>query len=110
MKPKKDYNYLNNRYTITENQFKNLITFLVVLLNEDVHVLATMSPDYMLEKFSRYICKSSDILDNENHLSGAHEILYRDFIKKYHKFWGKFNTWEHFVEAPLSTTNFIDDN
>lgn len=40
---------------MTPNQFKNLLAFMFIMTNEDApQAMGRISPDYMIEKFSRY--------------------------------------------------------
>lgn len=106
-----DYQYLNIRFKITGEQFKNLIGFLTVILNEDVMKLATMSPDYIVEKFQRFLGDPSKIINEDvSEFGGIHAILRRDFLTKYYKIWGHADGWEFMAESEINTNNLIDDN
>ena len=78
----------NLPYGITINQFKNLLAFLSIILNEHSLILINQSPDYILEKFSRYIGPAQNIFDSDDHKWGVHPTLYRTTIERYHEKWG----------------------
>lgn len=93
-KEDEEYSYLERLgYNITLNQFKNLLAFLTIILNEEVIVLVDRSPDYILEKFYRYVGSDFGIRDSNDHLWGVHLVLYEQFILKYHDRWGKVLGW-----------------
>lgn len=105
-----DFNYLKVRYDMTGTQFENLIGFLTVILNEDVMKLAHMAPDYIVEKFSRYIGDPSNIISTDKtKYGGIHEVLRRDFLVKYYKVWGTAEGWDFFINSEINTDDFIND-
>lgn len=105
-----NYNYLKSRYNMTGTQFENLIGFLTVILNEDVMKLASMSPDYICEKFYRYIGDPNTIITTDKtKYGGIHEVLRRDFLEKYYNVWGNSDGWEFFINSEISTEDFIED-
>ena len=105
------FSYLTVRYNITEQQFKNLITFLTVILNENVTVLINMSPAYLLEKFSRYIGNTTIInTTDEYEHGGVHPVLREQFLERYYELWGNIEHWEFMVEETITCDNFVDDN
>ena len=88
-KPEEYLGMQNLPYGVTINQFKNLLAFLSIILNEHSLILIDQSPDYILEKFSRYIGPAQSILDTNDHQRGAHPVLYAQVIERYHGKWGK---------------------
>lgn len=104
------FEYLKGRYEMTGTQFENLIGFLTVILNEDIMLLAKMSPDYIVEKFAKYIGDPSKIIsENRTLYGGMHAILRRDFFDKYYKVWGHADGWEFFINSPINTDDLIED-
>ena len=73
--------------TVTNNQFLNVLAFMVVLYNGDCTKLAMLSPDYILEKYEMYIGDPSKINKHSAHIGGMHAILRNKFFEKYIKYW-----------------------
>jgi hypothetical protein len=73
--------------TVTNNQFLNVLAFVTTLYNDDCMKLAMLSPEYILEKYERYIGDPSKINKNFAHISGMHEILRSKFFEQYKKYW-----------------------
>lgn len=89
-----NFSYLQNKgYDISNNQFQNLLAFLAILFNEDVHLLYKTSPDYICEKFYRYIGNVNNIKDTYDYKWGVHPILQKDFVNKYYQRWGSMLNW-----------------
>jgi hypothetical protein len=59
---------------LTHNQFKNLIAFLCVAGNEDCHAFLDKSPEYLMEKYSRYAGPSA-LRDDDGWQWGLHPAL-----------------------------------
>jgi hypothetical protein len=70
---------------ITLNQFNNILAFLAIIVpNEQI---LTCSPDYIIEKFERYIGDVKMIHDSGNHKVGMHPNLRKQIIDAYHARW-----------------------
>lgn len=76
-KPEKDY-------TLTNIQFFNILTFIVIFSNS--YEILTESPDYIIEKYKRYIGDPSLVTKTPE--GGLHEILITNLIEPYKKRWG----------------------
>lgn len=63
---------------LSHNQFKNLIAFLCIAGNEDYGAFLDKSPDYLMEKYSRYAGPSS-LRDDDGWRWGLHPTLRRVF-------------------------------
>ena len=60
---------------MTKNQFLNLLTFMIIMTNEDSpQIMGRISPDYMIEKFSRY-GNPSALRDDDGWNWGMHPSL-----------------------------------
>jgi hypothetical protein len=68
---------------LTEKQFLNILAFLSLF--GDAKKILGQSPDYILEKFHRYIGFSSFVF--EENVSGIHPILYQGVVQRYMDTW-----------------------
>ena len=69
---------------VTKTQFINIMSFLSIFCINSVLIKA--SPDYILEKYSRFIGLPEDVKNWDN--PGAiHPVLMEGFIHKYIELW-----------------------
>ena len=71
-------------HKITEIQFFNILSFIVIFSNS--YDIITESPDYILEKYERYLGDPSLITKTSE--GGLHKILVDELIEPYKKRWG----------------------
>jgi len=64
---------------MTADQFKNLLTFLMIMTNEDAVCLLDKSPDYILEKWYRYV--NAPLPTGEGWNWGMHPTLRAVFLR-----------------------------
>jgi hypothetical protein len=62
---------------MTRNQFLNILTFLMILGNEDVAFVAKLAPEYIVEKYFRYITVAPR--DDDSYRWGMHPSLEQIF-------------------------------
>jgi hypothetical protein len=105
---KYSFNYLGERYKISGNQFKNILLFLSIFSN-DYEKLYNMSPDYIIEKYIKYIGDPCLIKDEKMGQSGIHKVLFNRFILKYFRRWANVDHADFFINSNISTDNFIND-
>ena len=67
------------------HQFINLLNF-IALMSSSTYVLG-LSPDYIVEKYKRYINNDINTISNESNKGGIHPIVIRDVIEPYIKRW-----------------------
>jgi hypothetical protein len=71
---------------VTLNQFKNILAFTALMSHSKyIHEL---SPDYIVDKYTRYIGDPTQIKDTVEHHSGLHAVLKREVIDAYFEIWG----------------------
>ena len=87
------YEYLKNNYNITEDQFKNLLCFLIIITNEHSRILLGLSPDYILDKYHRYVNNIASIQNSNDYNWGTHPMLH-EITKEYHEKWGYPKDWK----------------
>lgn len=66
-------------------QFINLLNF-ITLMSSSKYVLE-LSPDYIIEKYQRYINTNTDTISDEINKGGIHPIIKRDVIEPYIEKW-----------------------
>lgn len=72
---------------ITHSQFCNILAFVVVFTNN--YDILNQSPDYVIEKFERYIGNPENILASDEYKTGVHHSLVKELIEPY------FEKWKH---------------
>lgn len=73
---------------LTYNQFCNLLAFNVILSNSKY--ILELDPDYLIEKYERYIGDPEQIVDKDEwKYGGIHEVLRKEIIEPY------FEKWKH---------------
>jgi len=103
----KEFEYLNIKYKITDNQFKNILAFLSIF--SDLEKLYNTSPEYILEKFNMYIGGLKYINNNIEFTNGIHPVLEKRFIEEYYKRWGNIDKWDFYIESNLTTNELLND-
>jgi hypothetical protein len=71
---------------MTKNRFLNLLTFVFLMSESNEKKIFKISPDYMVEKYERYIGYAKLIDNNPNHLYGLHPA-FKPLIEKYCQIW-----------------------
>jgi hypothetical protein len=66
-------------------QFINLLNF-IALMSSSKYVLE-LSPDYIIEKYKRYINNNTDTISDVVNHNGIHHIIKRDVIEAYIEKW-----------------------
>lgn len=66
-------------------QFINLLNF-ISLMSSSRYVLE-LSPDYIIEKYRRYINANTDTISNEINKGGIHPVIRREVIDPYIEKW-----------------------
>lgn len=77
---------LMNESITKEEKVKNIIVFLSILFGEDLHCyerIMEFSPDYIIEKFERYVLSQTP-----ESAWGIHPIFQRGVIDVYCEKWG----------------------
>jgi iron-sulfur cluster repair protein YtfE (RIC family) len=70
---------------VTLNQFNNILAF-IALMGTNKYVLE-LNPDYIIDKYERYIGDPSKVSDDIEHFSGLHPVLREQIIDSYHQIW-----------------------
>jgi hypothetical protein len=71
---------------VTKNQFDNILAF-VAIMGHSKYVLE-LSPDYIIDKYERYIGDPKLVTDSVDSLSGLHPVLREEIIEQYYRIWG----------------------
>jgi hypothetical protein len=108
MDDKFKFSYLDERYKITGDQFKNVLLFLSIF-SDNYEKLYNMAPDYIIEKYIKYIGDPSLINNIYEQTSGIHKVLFNKFILKYFIRWGDAEYVDYFINSNINTDNFIND-
>lgn len=66
-------------------QFINLLNF-ITLMSSSKYVLE-LSPDYIVEKYKRFINNNTDTISDQINHGGIHPIIKRDVIEPYIEKW-----------------------
>lgn len=89
-----NFSYLENKgYRITTVQFQNLLAFLAIMHGDTVMNLVTVSPDYICEKYERYVGPVDLINTKDDYQWGLHPTVRSLFINAYHQRWGSMLNW-----------------
>lgn len=72
-------------YEITHNQFCNILAFIVIFANN--YDVINQSPDYVIEKYARYIGNPEEVKASSEYKKGVHVTLKKALIEPYSKRW-----------------------
>lgn len=81
----RDESYMPTKEYIKQIKIKNIIAFLSIIFSEDELILSSLfkkSPDYLLEKYERYLNSNKD-----ESLRGMHPALRKQIFNKYCEKW-----------------------
>jgi hypothetical protein len=84
---------------VTLNQFNNILA-IISLLSSSKGIIEN-DPNYIIDKFEKYIGDVSMIKDDCSHLSGLHPVLRREVIDPYHE------KWENIIESTIVRSDKI---
>jgi len=73
------------KYDITYNQFCNILAFIVIFANN--YDVINQSPDYIIEKYARYIGNPEEVKASSEYKVGVHHTLVTELIEPYCERW-----------------------